>query len=509
SKKLALMPFDLANPVWVEDGDVDIDYHMRRITLPRPGSMVQLEAYIGRLHSSLLDRSRPLWEFYTFDGLESGQAAFYSKIHHAALDGQGGQALAQAILDITPEPRIPLPPKVRSDTPYQPSVKALLGAALRNSAVQYWKLLKFMPSAIKVVAGMVVPTKDEDGKRHIGMPKNVRFGPRTPLNGSITNQRAFGTVTIPLKEARELAKAYEGSLNDAVMAICSGALRRYLASRDALPEKSLIGALPVSLRQDGNTDLNNQVSMMLMNLSTDIADPKKRMRAIVKSSNAMKVTLNHVKSILPTDFPSLGVPWLMTGLVSLYGRSKLADKIPPIANVVISNVPGPRVPLYLAGAKMTTYFPVSIVAHGLALNITVQSYDGALDFGLIACRRAVRDIGVFAKMITESHAELMATVSNAATVTPLKERAVDAIAVSEIRLKPASKTLSAARTKKSIDKLTNKSTIKTASKKPGDNLAPKVIARSVRNSGSSVRAKAAEKQKTVLKSKLKSKTQAA
>lgn len=413
TKKLALMPFDLANPVWVEDGDVDIDYHIRRITLPKPGTMAQLEAYVGRLHSSLLDRSRPLWEFYTFDGLKSGQAAFYSKIHHAALDGQGGQALAQAILDLTPQPRATPPAKPSGKLPYQPSVKDMVGAAFRNTLVQYWKMVKFMPAAVKALGGMMVPAKGEDGKRHIGFPKNFKLGPKTPLNVAITNQRVFATVTVPLDEAKELAKAYDGTLNDAVMAICSGAMRRYLDAKGALPKKTLVVALPVSLRPEGNTELNNQVSMMLVNLATDQADPKKRMRAIIKSSTDMKVTLSSVKSVLPTDFPSIGAPWLMSGLVSLYGRSKLADKMPPIANVVISNVPGPRVPLYLAGARMTTYFPVSIVTHGLALNITVQSYNGALDFGLIACRRAMPDVQDFAKMMSESHRELMATIADA------------------------------------------------------------------------------------------------
>ena len=479
TKKLALMPFDLANPVWVEDGDVDIDYHIRRITLPKPGTMAQLEAYVGRLHSSLLDRSRPLWEFYTFDGLKPGQAAFYSKIHHAALDGQGGQALAQAMLDVTPEPRATAPAVPRSKAPYQPSVKDMVGAAFRNTLVQYWKMVKFMPSAVKALGGLVVPAKGEDGKRRIGFPKNFKLAPKTPLNVAITNQRVFATVTVPLNEAKELAKAYDGSLNDSVMAICSGAMRRYLAAKDALPKKSLVVALPVSLREEGNTELNNQVSMMLVNLATEQADVKKRMRTIVKSSNEMKVTLSSLKSVMPTDFPSLGAPWLMSGLVSLYGRSKLADKMPPIANVVISNVPGPRVPLYMAGARMSTYFPVSIVTHGLALNITVQSYNGALDFGLIACRRAMPDVREFARLMTEAHQELMATLPKidaksaqknpvaAAPKVPAKKAALPKNVQKPAEKVPAAKAVKAAKTPikkvvdKSAEKVSNTATVKT------------------------------------------------
>ncbi|HSY28625.1 MAG TPA: wax ester/triacylglycerol synthase family O-acyltransferase, partial [Burkholderiaceae bacterium] len=312
TKKLALMPFDLSNPVWVDDDDVDIDYHIRRITLPKPGTMAQLETYVGRLHSSLLDRSRPLWEFYVFDGLQSGQAAFYSKIHHAALDGKGGEALAQAMLDVTPVPRAVKKAEAHAKGSYLPSVTDMVGAAFRNNLAQYWKMIKFLPATVKAIGAVVVPAKGADGKRHIGFPNNFKLGPKTPLNVAITNQRAFATLKVSLAEAREVAKAFDGSLNDAVMGICSGALRSYLQSKHALPKKTLVVALPVSLREEGNTELNNQVSMMLVNLATDIADPKKRMREFVQSSNAMKVTLKNVKSVIPTDFPGLGAPWLMS-----------------------------------------------------------------------------------------------------------------------------------------------------------------------------------------------------
>ncbi|MES2298266.1 MAG: wax ester/triacylglycerol synthase family O-acyltransferase [Pseudomonadota bacterium] len=414
SKKLALMPFDIANPVWVEDDDVDLDYHIRQITLPKPGTLAQLEAYVGRLHSSLLDRSRPLWEFYVFNGLESGQIGFYSKIHHSALDGQGAIVLATALLDVTPVPRRVDPPPPHPLAPYQPPVKEMLAAALRNTVSQCVKLVKAVPTGIKVAAGLLVPSRDEDGKRHIGWPKGFTMAPRTPLNVSITNQRVFATCSLPLKEASAIGKAFGGSLNDAVLGMVSGALRRYLAEYDALPEKTLVAAVPISLRAEGNTDMNNQVSMMLLKLASDESDPKKRMRALVKSSGAMKQTLSSVKSIMPTDFPSLGVPWLMSGLVSLYGRSRLADSMPPIANVVISNVPGPRMPLYLAGARMMTNYPVSIVTHGLALNVTVQSYNGSLDFGLIACRRAVPDVHRFAIFLHEAYEELLAAAHQVA-----------------------------------------------------------------------------------------------
>ena len=438
TKKLALMPFDVANPVWVDDDDVDLDYHIRLITLPKPGTLAQLEAYVGRLHSSLLDRSRPLWEFYVLTGLKSGQVGFYSKIHHAALDGQGAIVLAQALLDITPVPRRVEPPLAHDKAPYQPLMSEMLSAALRNTVSQCVKLVKAVPSGVKVAAGMIVPSRDEDGKRRLGWPKGFTLAPKTPLNVSITNQRVFATLSVPISEALEVGKAYGGTLNDAVLGMVSGAMRSYLDTHGALPAKSLVAALPISLREEGNTDLNNQVSMMLLKLASDEADPAKRMRAIVKASSAMKKTLGSVKSVMPTDFPSLGVPWLMSGLVSLYGRSRLADSLPPIANVVISNVPGPRMPLYLAGARMLTNYPVSIVTHGLALNVTVQSYNGALDFGMIACRRAMPDVRAFATCMQAAHDELLATVRAAAAPVPAKpKRAPRAPAAPKRKARPS------------------------------------------------------------------------
>ncbi|MES2128193.1 MAG: wax ester/triacylglycerol synthase family O-acyltransferase [Pseudomonadota bacterium] len=422
TKKLALMPFDIANPVWVDDDDVDLDYHIRLITLPKPGTLAQMEAYVGRLHSSLLDRSRPLWEFYVLTGLKSGQIGFYSKIHHAALDGQGAIVLAQALLDITPVPRRVEPPPPHDKAPYQPPMSEMLAAALRNTVSQCLKLVKAVPGGVKVAAGMLVPAKEEDGKRHIGWPKGFTLAPRTPLNVSITNQRVFATLSVPISEALEVGRAHGGTLNDAVLGMVSGAMRRYLDEHGALPEKSLVAAMPISLREEGNTDLNNQVSMVLLKLSSEVADPARRMRAIVKASSALKKTVGSVKSVLPTDFPSLGVPWLMSGLVSLYGRSRLADTMAPIANVCISNVPGPRMPLYLAGARMLTNYPVSIVTHGLALNVTVQSYNGALDFGMIACRRAMPDVRKFATCMQAAHDELLATVRAAAVPAPARPK---------------------------------------------------------------------------------------
>jgi diacylglycerol O-acyltransferase len=239
---------------------------------------------------------------------------------------------------------------------------------------------------------------------------NMQSAPKTPLNVAVTNQRSFAARSIPLAEVKAIAKSSGTSLNDVVLALCAGALRRYLAEYNCKPRKPLIAGVPVSLRDTGNTDPTNQVAMILVSLATDIADPAQRLATISASASAGKQLTGRLKTAIPMDFPSFGVPWFMSGLASLYGRSRLADKLPPIVNVAISNVPGPQFPLYFAGAKLARWYPVSIPTHGVALNVTVLSYDGSLEVGLTACRSAVPDVADLGNYIVEEHNMLLAAM---------------------------------------------------------------------------------------------------
>ena len=409
TRKLALMPFDLSNPVWVEDEDVDLDHHVRHITLPRPGSNSQLQQYVARLHSTLLDRSRPLWEFFVIDGLRSGEVALYIKVHHARLDGQAGIALGRAIFDTEPTGRRIKPPRVRlRRNEYQLGVAELLGAATTNTALQVVKLVKAVPAMARAARSLLWPEKDEQGRRRWLLPKSLDFlAPRTTLNVAITNQRRYAARTVPLAEVKEIAKRAGVSLNDVVMATVAGALREYFLGHRELPAKSLKAAVPVSLRAAGDETANNQVSMMVVTLATDVADPVERLHKIAAGSRDAKAMMNRMKAAIPTDFPMLAAPWLMSGLASLYGRSRLANVLPPVVNLVISNVPGVQQQLYFAGAKIISYYPVSIPAHGMALNVTVESYNGRLDYGLIACRRALPDIADLADSLLAEHRLLL------------------------------------------------------------------------------------------------------
>lgn len=419
TRKLALMPFDLSNPVWVDDEDIDIDYHVRHVTLPQPGTNRLLQQYVARLHSSLLDRSRPLWEFFIIDGLKSGQVALYTKAHHAGMDGQAGMAVAQAIFDLEPTGRVIKPPSAKVHRHrYHLGMAELGRAALRNTALQVIKLVQTAPTLLRTVKDVVTASDETTGKRHWGLPQNLKlFGPRTMLNTSITNQRTFAGRTISLTETKYIGKTFGGTLNDVVMTTTAGALRRYLQKHGNLPDKSLLVAIPVSLREAGDKSANNQVSLVTSVLGTDIADPVQRLAMIHEASEANKRMMNRVKTAVPTDFPLFGAPWLISGVAAAVSRSGLLNSIPPISNLIISNVPGSPVPLYFAGAKLASFYPVSIVVHSMALNVTVQSYAGRLDYGLIACRRALPDVADLGDYLLAEHQELLVKAHQAAGKT--------------------------------------------------------------------------------------------
>ena len=355
TRKLALMPFDLANPVWIHDDDIDLDYHVRYLVLPKPGSIEQLEALAARLHSMLLDRSRPLWEFYIIEGLADGRIGFYGKVHHAAVDGQAGVALATSLFDLTPEPRAVKPPREARANTYQLGVAELLAAALTNQIQQVVQSVKLLPkvagTALQRGAGGdrgAAQRSDDDraARKAEKAPTRFKLAPATPFNHSITNQRAFAAVSLPLPEVKSIGKSVGASINDVVLWLCSTALRGYLKEGRELPEKSLVAGVPISLRQEGDTTANNQVAGTLIDLGTEIADPAERLKAIKRGTAAMKKQMGTFRGVIPTDFPSLGSPWLISGLASLYGRSRIADWL-RITNVTISNVPGSRVPVYL------------------------------------------------------------------------------------------------------------------------------------------------------------------
>ena len=230
SRVLRFMPLDLASPLWIDAERVDLDHHIRHLRLPRPGTQAQLEAAVAKLHAGMLDRAKPLWEFTVIDGLKSGEVAFYAKIHHAALDGQGGIAVAQALLDTQRRPRVTAAPQARAAR-MAPSATKMLASALRNTVAQYGRILKSVPGVAKAAgrAGVVAFTSSELKKRGIAL------APRNRLNAAIGAERAFVATQIPLAEAKAIARHFEAKLNDVVLAVCAGALRRLFAGEPAAP----------------------------------------------------------------------------------------------------------------------------------------------------------------------------------------------------------------------------------------------------------------------------------
>jgi WS/DGAT/MGAT family acyltransferase len=416
--RLAPMPFDFANPVWVDGGLPDFSHHLRRVMLPAPAGFFELEACVGDLHSTHLDRRYPLWEVTIIDGLPGGEIGMYVKVHHAALDGVSGMALADALFDVSPEPReVPAGWRARVGGAESADLPRRLGAVFRHTTGQCAKLLRHLPEGMRLLTGMLRSA----GKGIVpGMRQNLSFGPKTLLNGPITSVRGFAAVTLPLAGVKRLARQHEATLNDIVLALCSGALRRYLQEHGGVPRRSLIATMPVSLHQAGDTGEGIQATLTLVRLATHLADPLRRLHAVRSAAGAAKALTRRVRSLTPTDFPSIGVPWILGTLASVYGRSRLAKVIPPLANLAISNVPGSPQPLYLAGGRIRACWPLSIVEHGLGLNITVFSYCDSLDFGFTVAGDAVPDVDSLAQALSAAYVELQELSPTPLAAAPAK-----------------------------------------------------------------------------------------
>jgi diacylglycerol O-acyltransferase len=430
--RLAKTPLDIDHPSWVEDDQFDIDRHIFRASLPAPHNRVVLERIVGWMHAKLLNRARPLWEFYVFEGMENNEIGLYSKIHHACIDGGAGAALTNMVYDISPVPReVPQPTgqaKPQRDTrdiaahfidSYQQLWSQPLGASsakdislprigkgdlgsvlFDNAMFQIESAVKFagnVPSLLKSMSDMAQRAADPKSRESIaGM-----ISPSTPLNKAVSSERSYATVTISLSEAKAIAKASGGKLNDVVLALCSGVLRRYLLEQNALPSRSLTAGVPISLREEGNTEANNQVFGMICSIATNIEDPKERLEAIIAQSTKSKEMSHPLRAFMPqvSNVSMLGAPILVQIMALLYSRSDLSNVLPPSANITVSNVPGPRQTLYAAGAELLHIFPVSISTHGIALNITVQSYRDQLDFGFIAGANIIPHVQVLSDML--------------------------------------------------------------------------------------------------------------
>jgi WS/DGAT/MGAT family acyltransferase len=439
--RLEKTPLDIDHPSWVEDEQFDIDRHIFRASLPAPRDRATLERIVGWMHAKLLNRARPLWEFYVFEGMQNNEIGLYSKMHHACIDGGAGAALTNMIYDISPIPRNVEPPATKAKVEQEPrdiaanlldsyqqlwtqpldaaaakslelprSGKSDLGSILFDNAMyQIESAVRFagsLPTMLKSVSDIVGKVSDPKSRESL----SSMMSPPTILNKSISSERSFAGTSISLSRAKAVAKQASGKLNDVVLALASGVVRSYLLQQGALPAKSLTAGVPISLREEGNADSNNQVFGMICSIATNVEDPKTRLETIIAQSTKAKEMSHPLRAVMPqvSNISMLGAPMMVQILALLYSRSNLPDVLPPSANITVSNVPGPRQTLYAAGAELLHIFPVSISTHGMALNITVQSYRDQLDFGFIAGANVIPHVQELCDLLPEEFAALEA-----------------------------------------------------------------------------------------------------
>ncbi|MDX2380945.1 MAG: wax ester/triacylglycerol synthase family O-acyltransferase [Acidimicrobiia bacterium] len=438
-RRLVEVPFGLDLPYWVEDPDFDIEFHVRHHAVPSPGTPQQLADVISRIHARPLDRSRPLWELYIIEGVDDGRLiAQLTKIHHAAIDGAAGAVMLAALLDTDPATRPTGEPK-----PWRPERVPTDDELLRLTAREYLrrpeKFVRLSARAtrelarasgnggLRVLADMIARPMpgpagelmrkrlEESAGRHHDLPPALPATPvpRTPWNRSIGPHRRFAYTTIPLEDAKRVRRAIGCTFNDVVMAVCSGALRRYLAKHDQLPDEPLIAMVPVSVRPDDQRDpsndatYENHVSALLADLATNEPDPARRLARVQQSMTRAKEDFRAIPAEALQDFTQFAPPAIAARAMRMVSRLKLADRAAPPFNLVISNVPGPNLPLYSSGAELKHFYPVSALTDSQGLNITVQSYNGNLDFGIIVDRDLVPDVWDLAEMLHESMDELL------------------------------------------------------------------------------------------------------
>ena len=422
-RRLVEVPFGLDHPYWIEDPAFDREFHERFIAVPAPGTDRQLEQVVSRLAARPLDRSRPLWEVYLIEGVDEGRKfALYSKTHHCAIDGASGTQLALATMQLTPEPvNHPAPA-----TPWRPervpSQAEMLTRGLAATAQRPAKLLGVQRRAIRqTVNGLRRGSGGPRVRERVpALLNQLRTqAPRTVFNQRIGQHRRFAFGSTSLAEARTIKTAFDCTVNDVVLATCAGMLRTWLRERDLLPAQPLVAMVPVSVRtEEHGSSLGNQVSSMAAVLHTDEPDPVARIGKISASMRDQKI----VQAALPVhaqlEMMSHVPAAAMEQAMRLVFGTRLSERMIPF-NLTISNVPGPQMPLYLDGAEQLASYPYSTITDGMALNITVTSYNGHLDWGVVVDRDIVDDAWSMYDGLVTAQAELLelATSTRAATST--------------------------------------------------------------------------------------------
>jgi diacylglycerol O-acyltransferase / wax synthase len=472
-RRVVEVPFRLGHPIWIEDPHFDLDYHIRRVGAPAPGGMRELSELAAQIASTPLDRTKPLWELYVVEGLADGNIGVVTKMHHCAVDGVSGAELMVHLFDLEPGGRDVEPPEHR-EVDEVPSDAELVGHAIASRIRRQATLPGLLGSTLRSANTLV--QRHRDPETIVGaVPLTA---PRTPFNGALTPHRRVSFARVSLSDIKAVKNATGATVNDVVLALMAGTLRRYLEGRDVLPDEPLIAVCPMSVRlEDEQGQTNNKVSAMFTSLATDVDDPLDRLRAISRVTRGAKEDHNAIGARFLQDWAEHAAPTTFALASRLYARLGLADRHRPIHNLVISNVPGPPFPLYYAGARLVAAYPMGPVMQGAGLNVTVMSYMDSVDIGFMACRELVPDVWDLPGYVDEAMAELLSAAGvrhEAPAPTPAARPARKAATKKAAAKKAAKKATSKkAAARKSATKATKK-----AAKKPTKKATKKPAARS-------------------------------
>ena len=461
-RRLVTVPLNLDRPYWIEDEHVDVEFHVRHVALPQPGDWRQLCIQVARIHSRPLDRSKPLWEAYVIEGLDNipgipnGSFAFYTKFHHAAIDGESGTELLKAIHSMTAEEPLQQTVARARVRDREPLSAELYARALASNVQRLPRAAQFSVATARRLAGLGAGYLGQLGQmlQEAGVPSvetiksKVRRPPVTRFSGKVSAHRVVELVALPLADIRTIRRKVEGAtINDIFLAIVGGTLNKYLGAKGELPDRTMTAQVPMTLRgEHKGGDVGNQIGVAVMPVHSEIADPLERLAAIQTGAEKAKALVSavgkdltkHVYDLLPAIASELFTTKVML----------------PTMNVVVSNVRGPDLPIYLAGAQMVAFAPVSIAMHGLGLNVTGFSYHGTMWVCAVACREMMPDPGFFADCMREAFGEFVAAVD----ALPAPEETAPPVARER---KPARKSASRPASK-SAAKPASKSAAKTA-----------------------------------------------
>ena len=417
-QRVVRVPMDLDHPYWVNDADFDLEFHVRHIALPKPGDWRQLCIQTARLHARPLDTTKPLWEFYVVEGLDNvdglppGSFAIVSKIHHAAIDGVSGAEITGAIHDLDPAATVP-PPTGPWLADRDPSVAELMLRTWANNLRQPLRFARVMADTVPAISRITRGLREE----RFSAPAQV---PRTRFNGTVSPHRVVDGRSFPLARIKRAKAMVPGAtVNDAVLTIVGGALREYLTAKGELPDISTVAMAPISVREKTQSGvMGNRIAAMAVQLHSEIADPLARLQAVHADTRRSKALTEAVGARLMTDFSQF-IPSSLAGLAArLYTRAGLANRIRPVFNCVVTNIPGPQQPLYSGGARLVTQYGLGPVVDGMALIHPVFSYCGEITISFTSCREIMPDPEFYGACIEHACEQLCSAPGPSSSAAP-------------------------------------------------------------------------------------------